>query len=128
LRSRNFSAFHLAATLASGVYEGRLQLFRPAKWFPNSLPLGRKRNDISLTKQVKRALASLCWSATHLWINQHESASLLDGKIAPQSIYDITDDWTKFSGNQTHLDLVQRQDKKLCVESDQVIVCSVQLF
>jgi teichuronic acid biosynthesis glycosyltransferase TuaH len=128
LRSQNFAKIQLSASLGSGGYDGRLQLFTPTKWFPNSLLLGRKLNDISLAKQVKRALASLRWSATHLWINQHEAASLLDAEIAAKSIYDITDDWTKFSGNQTHLDLVQRQDKKLCVESDQVIVCSVQLF
>ncbi len=128
VRSRNFAEIRLSASLVSGGYEGRLQLFTPTKWLPNSLPSGRKLNESSLTKQVKRVLASLGWSATHLWINQHEAASLIDCEIAPQSIYDITDDWTKFSGNQTHLDLVQQQDKKLCVESNQVIVCSDQLF
>jgi teichuronic acid biosynthesis glycosyltransferase TuaH len=128
VRSRNFAKIRLSATLVSGGYEGRLQLFTPTKWFPNSLPLGRKLNDISLAKQVKRALASLGWTATHLWINQHEAASLMDAKIAGKSIYDITDDWTKFSGNQTQLELVQKQDYKLCVEASQVIVCSDQLF
>ncbi len=128
IRSRNFAKIQLSASLVSGGYEGRLQLFTPTKWFPNSLPLGRELNESSLTKQVKRVLASLGWSATHLWINQHEATSLMDAEIAAKSIYDITDDWTKFSGSQTHLDLVQHQDKKLCVQSDQVIVCSVQLF
>jgi teichuronic acid biosynthesis glycosyltransferase TuaH len=128
VRSRNFAKIQLSASLLSGGYEGRLQLFTPTKWFPNSFPLGRTLNESSLTKQVTGALASLGWSATHLWINQHEASSLLDAGIAAQSIYDITDDWTKFSGNQTHLDVVQHQDKKLCVESDQVIVCSDQLF
>jgi teichuronic acid biosynthesis glycosyltransferase TuaH len=128
VRSHNFAKIQLSATLVSGGYEGRLQLFTPTKWLPNSLPIGRKLNESSLTKQVKSALASLGWSATHLWINQHEATSLMDAEIAAKSIYDITDDWTKFSGNQTHLDLVQHQDKKLCLESDQVIVCSDQLF
>jgi glycosyltransferase involved in cell wall biosynthesis len=112
----------------SGGYEGRLQLFTPTKWFPNSLALGRKFNESSLTTQVKRVLASLGWSATHLWINQHEAANLLDANIASTSVYDITDDWTKFSGNQSQLDLVQGQDEKLCVEASHVIVCSDQLF
>ncbi len=128
VRSRNFAKIQLSTSLVSGGYDGRLQLFTPTKWFPNSLSLGRKLTELSLTKQIKGALASLGWSATHLWINQHEAASLLDAGIASQSIYDITDDWTKFSGNQTHLGLVQYQDKKLCVESDQIIVCSDQLF
>lgn len=128
IRSRNFTKIQLSASLVSGGYQGRLQLFTPTKWLPNSLPLGRKLNDSFLSKQVLGALVSLGWTATHLWINQHEAASLLDAEIAEKSIYDITDDWTKFSGNQTHLDLVQHQDKKLCAESDQVIVCSDQLF
>ena len=128
VRSRNFAKIQLSASLVSGGYEGRLHLFTPTKWFPNSLPLGRKLNDVSLTKEVNRALASLGWSATHLWINQHEAASLLDADIAAKSIYDITDDWTMFSGNQPHLALVQQQDHRLCVEASQVIVCSNQLF
>jgi teichuronic acid biosynthesis glycosyltransferase TuaH len=128
VRSRNFAKFQLSASLASGGYEDRLQLFTPTKWFPNAWPLGRKLNEFSLVKQVKGALVSLGWSATHLWINQHEAACLLDTEIAAQFIYDITDDWTKFSGNQNHLELVQTQDHKLCSEASQVIVCSDQLF
>lgn len=128
MRTRNFAQIRLSASLVSGGYEGRLQLYTPTKWFPNSLPLGRKHNESYLTKQVRRVLASLGWSATHLWINAHEAASLLDAGIAVQSIYDITDDWTKFSGNQSHLNVVKQQDFKLCVEATQVIVCSDQLF
>jgi teichuronic acid biosynthesis glycosyltransferase TuaH len=128
VRSRNFAKIQLSASLLSGGYEGRLQLFTPTKWFPNSLPLGRNLNESSLAKQVTGALASLGWSATHLWINQHEAASLLDAEIVPNTIYDITDDWTTFSGNQAHLEVVKDQDHKLCVGATQVIVCSDQLF
>lgn len=128
IRSRNFAKIQLSASLVSGGYEGRLQLFTPTKWCPNSLPLGRKLNELSLIKQIKGALALLRWSATHLWINQHEAASLLDVGIAAQSIYDITDDWTKFSGNQSQLDLITSQDATLCKSCDHVIVCSQQLF
>jgi teichuronic acid biosynthesis glycosyltransferase TuaH len=128
VRSCTFAKIKLSATLVTGGYESRLQLFTPTKWFPNSMPLGRKANEISLANQVKGALASLGWSATHLWINAHEAASLLDAEIAAQSIYDITDDWTKFSGNQAHLKVVKHQDYKLCVGATQVIVCSDQLF
>ncbi len=128
LRIRKFGNIqHTPSRIPSG-YGDRLQLFTPTKWLPNTLPLGRKLNEISLASQVKGALASLTWSATHLWINAHEAASLLDAGIAAQSIYDITDDWTKFSGNQTQLELVQKQDHKLCVEAKQVIVCSDQLY
>ena len=128
VRSRNFTKFQSSASLVSGGYDTRLQLFTPTKWFPNSLPLGRKLNEISLGRQLKAALASLGWSATHLWINAHETANLLDAGIAAQSIYDITDDWTKFSGNQAHLKVVKRQDYELCVAASQVIVCSEQLL
>jgi glycosyltransferase involved in cell wall biosynthesis len=44
------------------------------------------------------------------------------------SIYDITDDWTKFSGNQSQLELITEQDATLCQSCDHVIVCSQQLF
>jgi glycosyltransferase involved in cell wall biosynthesis len=63
-----------------------------------------------------------------LWINQHEAAHLLNTKIAPMSIYDITDDWTKFSGNQSQLEVTTNQDATLCKSCDHVIVCSQQLF
>lgn len=128
VRSRNFAKVRQSASLVTGGYEGRLQLFTPTKWFPNSLPFGRKFNESCLTIQVKRVLVSLGWSATHLWINQHEAASLLDGKIASRFVYDITDDWTKFSGNQSQLELVEKLDNKLCMEASHVIVCSEQLF
>ena len=128
MRSSNLAKIQFSATLLSDGYDTRLQLFTPTKWFPNSLPLGRKLNDIFLANQVKGALASLGWSATHLWVNQHEAAGLLDEGIAIQSIYDITDDWTTFSGNQAHLEVVKSQDYKLCVGATQVIVCSEQLL
>jgi glycosyltransferase involved in cell wall biosynthesis len=128
MRSRNFAKIKRSASLLSGAYDGRLELFTPTKWFPNSLPLGRKLNESSLSKQIRGALTSLGWSATHLWVNQHEAANLLDAGIAAQSVYDITDDWTTFSGNQAHLEVVKHQDHKLCVGATQVIVCSDQLF
>ena len=128
IRTRNFAEVRASASLVSGGYENRLQLFTPTKWLPNTLPLGRKLNEMSLKSQVRGALASLGWSSTHLWINAHEAASLLDAGIAVQSIYDITDDWTKFSGNQAHLKVVKQQDFKLCVGATEVIVCSDQLF
>jgi teichuronic acid biosynthesis glycosyltransferase TuaH len=128
LRSHNFKTIQFSASLVSEGYGNRLQLFTPTKWLPNTLPLGRKLNEISLANQVRGALASLVWTPTHLWINAHEAASLLDVGIAAQSIYDITDDWTKFSGNQAHLKVVKHQDYKLCVEATQVIVCSDQLL
>jgi teichuronic acid biosynthesis glycosyltransferase TuaH len=109
-------------------YSDRLQLLTPTKWFPNSLPLSRAWNEKYLLSQMKTALRDLNWVPTHLWINQHEAAHLLDTKIAPNSIYDITDDWTKFSGNQSHLALITEQDATLCQSCDHVIVCSQQLF
>jgi teichuronic acid biosynthesis glycosyltransferase TuaH len=128
LRLRNFKQIHISASLVSNGYGNRLRLFTPTKWLPNTVPLGRKLNEMSLVSQVRSALATLAWSATHLWINAHETANLLDAGIAAQSIYDITDDWTKFSGNQAHLKVVKRQDYKLCVAASQVIVCSEQLL
>jgi glycosyltransferase involved in cell wall biosynthesis len=111
-----------------GGYSGRLKLFTPTKWFPNSLPIGRALNEKHLRGQIKRVLRHLSWTATHLWINQHEAAHLLSKGNTVKTLYDITDDWTKFSGNQSQLQLVTAQDAILCKYCDHVIVCSQQLF
>jgi teichuronic acid biosynthesis glycosyltransferase TuaH len=128
LRGRKLSSIRRIPTLVDGESEGRLQLFTPTKWFPNSLPIGRSLNEKQLQGQIKRALRDLDWIATHLWINQHEAAHLLGAKIASRSVYDITDDWTKFSGNQSQLELITDQDAMLCRGCNHVVVCSQQLF
>jgi glycosyltransferase involved in cell wall biosynthesis len=92
------------------------------------LPVGRVWNEKQLSSQVNRALRDLSWKATHLWINQHEAAHLLGEGLAANTIYDITDDWTQFSGNRSQLELITDQDAILCKSCDQVIVCSQQLF
>jgi teichuronic acid biosynthesis glycosyltransferase TuaH len=128
LRTRKFRQIrHTPSRIPSG-YGDRLQLLSPTKWFPNSLPLGRAWNEKLFLRQIKQSLRALIWSPTHLWINQHEAVNLLDAEIAPLSIYDITDDWTKFSGNQSQLALISEQDTTLCQFCDHVIVCSQQLF
>ena len=128
LRSRKLKNIRRIPTLVDGGYSGRLKLFTPTKWFPNSLPIGRVLNEKHLQGQIKRALRDLSWNATHLWINQHEAAHLVVEGLAANTLYDITDDWTKFSGNQSHLDLITKQDATLCKSCDHVIVCSQQLF
>ncbi len=128
LRTRKLGTIqHSPSRIPSG-YGDRLQLLTPTKWFPNSLSLGRVWNGKYLVSQIKQALRDLNWAPTHLWINQHEAGHLLDAEIAPRSIYDITDDWTKFSGNQSQLELITKQDATLCKSCDHVIVCSQQLF
>jgi teichuronic acid biosynthesis glycosyltransferase TuaH len=128
LRARKLNNMRRRPEVEDAGYNGRLKWFTPTKWFPNSLPVGRVWNEKFLISQIKRALRDLSWNATHLWINQHEAARLLGAKIAPQSVYDITDDWTKFSGNQAQVELITDQDAMLCKSCDQVIVCSQQLF
>jgi teichuronic acid biosynthesis glycosyltransferase TuaH len=128
LRTRNLGNIHHTPSRIPSGYDDRLQLLTPTKWFPNSLSIGRFWNEKLLLKQIRQALSDLNWVPTHLWINQHEAGHLLDAKIAPRSIYDITDDWTKFSGNQSQLAQTTKQDAKLCKCSDHVIVCSQQLF
>jgi glycosyltransferase involved in cell wall biosynthesis len=90
--------------------------------------MGRAWNEKHLLGQINQTLHGLSWVPTHLWINQHEAGHLVDAEIAPNSIYDITDDWTKFSGNQLQLELITKQDATLCKSCDHVIVCSQQLF
>ena len=128
LRSRKLNNIRRSPAIVDGGYSGRLKLFTPTKWFPNSLPIGRALNEKHLRDQVKRILHDLDWTATHLWINQHEASHLLGEGIAANTLYDITDDWTKFSGNQSHLELIKSQDAFLCKSCDHVIVCSQQLF
>lgn len=128
IRARKLNKMRNAPSIVDGGYCGRLKWFTPTKWFPNSLPLGRALNEKLLQGQIKRALRDLSWTATHLWINQHEAVHLLEAGIATNTLYDITDDWTKFSGNQSQLDLITSQDATLCKSCDHVIVCSQQLF
>jgi glycosyltransferase involved in cell wall biosynthesis len=128
LRTRKVRNIQLLPSRIPSGYGDRLQLFTPTKWFPNSLSLGRAWNEEHLVSQMKQALRDLDWVPTHLWINQHEAGRLRDAEIAPCSIYDITDDWTKFSGNQSHLALITEQDATLCQSCDHVIVCSQQLY
>jgi teichuronic acid biosynthesis glycosyltransferase TuaH len=128
LRTRKLGNIqHSPSRIPSG-YGDRLQLLTPTKWFPNSLPIGRIWNDRHVLRQIKQSLRDLKWIPTHLWINQHEAVHLLGEGIAPKTIYDITDDWTKFSGNQSRLEQTTKQDATLCKFSDYVIVCSQQLF
>ncbi len=128
LRTRKLGRVQLKSSRVPNGYGDRLQLLTPTKWFPNSLSLGRVCNENHLRSQIKYALRELNWVPTHLWINQHEAGHLLDAEIAPRSIYDITDDWTKFSGNQSQLELITEQDAGLCKSCDHVIVCSQQLL
>ena len=128
LRTCKFGNLRSTPSRIPGGYGDQLQLLTPTKWFPNSVPLGRAWNEQHLLRQIKHALRHLNWSPTHLWINQHEAVNLLEAEIAPRSIYDITDDWTKFSGNQSQLEQTTKQDATLCKCSDHVIVCSQQLF
>ncbi len=128
LRIRKLANVRYTPALVPSGYGDRLQLLTPTKWFPNSVPLGRVWNEKHLRSQIKQAIGDLNWLPTHLWINQHEAAHLRDEEIAPRSIYDITDDWTKFSGNQSQLGLITNQDAALCKTCEHVIVCSQQLF
>ena len=128
LRSCKFEMLRCSPSVVSGGYDGRLQWFTPTKWFPNALPIGRAWNEKHLSSQIKRALRDLKWNASHLWVNQHEAAHLLEEDVAANTFYDITDDWTKFSGNQLQLDLITNQDVSLCRSCGHVIVCSQQLF
>jgi teichuronic acid biosynthesis glycosyltransferase TuaH len=128
LRARRLNLIRQTPSIVDGGYSGRLKLFTPTKWFPNSLPIGRALNEKLLLRQLKRMLHELGWTATHIWINQHEAAHLLKEGLAANTVYDITDDWTKFSGNQSQLDLIASQDATLCKYCNHVIVCSQQLF
>jgi teichuronic acid biosynthesis glycosyltransferase TuaH len=128
LRTLQVANLRIKPTIVAGGYEDRLQLYTPTKWLPSSLNLGRTLNENLFTWQLRKAFSSLGWDPTHLWINQHQAAHLLNSSIAPVTIYDITDDWTKFSGNQAHHNIIVKQDYDLCSRSSQVIVCSQQLL
>ena len=128
VRTRKLNKIRQTPSIVDGGYSGRLKFFTPTKWFPNSLPIGRELNEKQLLRQIKTILHYLGWTATYLWINQHEAAHLLGKGIAANTLYDITDDWTKFSGNQSQLNLITSQDATLCKYCDHVIVCSQQLF
>jgi teichuronic acid biosynthesis glycosyltransferase TuaH len=129
LRCRQVHSVRYRSELYSvSGYDNRLRILKPTKWFPNSIGLGRKLNEDNLVSQIKSAIANLEWMPSHLWINQHEAAHMLYAKLTTNVIYDITDDWTTFSGNQAQLEMVTRQDRLLCERANHVIVCSEKLF
>ncbi len=66
-----------------------------------------------------------------LWINAHDAVHLVGRMGESKVIYDITDDWTKFS-HFTDRPALRRltiaQDARLCQLADDVIVCSQALY
>ena len=66
-----------------------------------------------------------------LWINAHDAVHLIGRTGESKVIYDITDDWTKFShftDRPALLALTIAQDRRLCRKADHVIVCSKSLY
>ena len=80
---------------------------------------------------VRSSEAVRCNAAALLWLNAHDAVHLVGRMGERKVIYDITDDWTKFS-HFTDRPALQRltiaQDTRLCQAADEVIVCSQALY
>jgi teichuronic acid biosynthesis glycosyltransferase TuaH len=104
-----------------------ITLFRPLKFWPNSLHSGRRWNERQAKRQIKQQMRALGITSPLLWINSHDSANLAGQMDERAVIYDITDDWTQF-GSPRERKVTIAQDAALCRRADLTIVCSQALY
>lgn len=104
-----------------------ITLFRPLKFWPNSLHSGRRWNERHTRRQIKRHMQELSIASPLLWINSHDAAHLAGHLGERAVVYDITDDWTQF-GSTREKQSTQIQDNRLCRRADLTIVCSQSLY
>ncbi|GAA3664696.1 glycosyltransferase [Microbacterium marinilacus] len=114
--------------LASGLrtsqaYGGRLRLLEPVKSLPRAVgPLA----DRILHDQVRRAVDRLGWRDPILWVNDPRWWGLA-ARTGWDTVYDITDDWTRADrAPREHARLVAG-DEALLALSARVVVCSTGL-
>lgn len=100
---------------------------RSLKLWPNTLPTGRRLNDLALRFHIRCVMKKMGIKAPLLWINAHEAGHLAGTLGERGVIYDITDDWISLDQPQRLRELVTAQDAALCRRADAVIVCSTHL-
>ncbi len=104
-----------------------IKLFKPAKYLPNSIGVGRRFNEALFRKQVASAAKELGFRNPLLWLNPHTAEHMVGRMGERASLYDITDDWASL----TQTDRLRRrtiiQDERLCHHADATIVCSPNL-
>ena len=105
-----------------------ITLLHPLKVFPNTLPWGRRANEVLMRRQIRRAASALGIARPLLWLNPH-SAVHMAGRMGERAVvYDITDDWISLTQRDWLRRLTAAQDAALCRRADAVIVCSQKLY
>ena len=105
-----------------------ITLLHPLKVFPNTLPWGRRANEVLMRRQIRQAALALGITRPLLWLNPH-SAVHMAGRMGERAVvYDITDDWISPIQSDRMRRLTTAQDADLCSRADAVIVCSQKLL
>jgi glycosyltransferase involved in cell wall biosynthesis len=101
---------------------------KPFKLLPNVI--GRKFNDRVYATIVRQTIERMGWNESGFitWINDHGACKALPMPGSRATIYDITDDWTKFARSEKERQINVALDAKALELADHVIVCSQQLF
>jgi glycosyltransferase involved in cell wall biosynthesis len=128
VRRRDFRALRGPENRVLPGYDGRLNVTRTWKWWPNFFPLGRHANGFVLRSHLRRASRRLGFQNPVLWINAHEAGHLAGWLGESKVIYDVTDDWISFCKTQAKRERTMEQDLFLCRRADAVIVCSQRLY
>ena len=98
---------------------------------PSSLPVEQPPAPSAFTAVDINTSAAKTPPPGILWINAQDAAHMAGRMGESKVIYDITDDWTKFShfiDRPALLALTVHQDQYLCRNADHVIVCSQSLY
>ncbi len=105
-----------------------ITITRPLKLLPNSIGFCRWFNEWMARRHVRGAAKAAGLENPVLWLNPHNAVSMA-GKVGERAvIYDITDDWTELPQSRGAMRLTARQDARLCLVADAVIVCSDDLL
>jgi len=105
-----------------------ITVFRPIKWLPDSLRIGRSINAASLRKQVHKVANQFGLSRPLLWLNSESSVHMVGRMSESATVYDITDDWISFQRDPRQAEQVRHNDRELCQKAGAVIVCSQRLY
>jgi glycosyltransferase involved in cell wall biosynthesis len=107
-----------------GGADGRLWLFQATKWLPRRLDPWA---DARLTTATLRAVRRLGMTSPGLWLNDPQSAHLLERTGWP-ALYDITDDWLLADRSPAEHEQLVENERFLLARCQQVVVCSPRLL
>lgn len=111
--------------------EGLPNLFvtQPMDWIPETLPGGRRMNEMLIRGQIRRAVRRAQLRCPVLWIKPYYAAHLVGALHESATIYDVGDDWSAmYPAQSAAADRTRRQDEWLTRQADAVSVVSPALL